>query len=158
MRHEVKRSILNIIGTSFSGCQELVVDKALQVMGSYSGNASCSIIGRRERCDPGLAAFVNAMSGNIFDYDDNHPSTIIHPVAPLFPSLLAQAEVHGTSGNELIRAFLIGGEIECRLGNAISPYHYARGWHITSTCGVFGSAFGVGAILKLKPDQFIFAL
>lgn len=157
MRHEVKRSILNIIGTSFSGCHELAVDKVLQVMGPCSGNGSCSIIGGGERCDPGLAAFANAMAGNIFDYDDNHPSTIIHPTAPLFPALLAHAEVHSISGNELIRAFLIGGEIECRLGNAISPYHYARGWHITSSCGVFGSAFGVGALLKLKADQFIFA-
>ena len=92
MRHEVKRSILNIIGTSFSGCHELAVDKVLQVMGPCSGNGSCSIIGGGERCDPGLAAFANAMAGNIFDYDDNHPSTIIHPTAPLFPALLAQAE------------------------------------------------------------------
>jgi len=157
VQHEVKRSILNIIGTSFSGCQELAIDKALQVMGPYSGNGSCSLIGRGERCDPGLAAFVNAMAGNIFDYDDNHPSTIIHPAAPLFPALLAQAEVRSISGNELIRAFLIGGEIECRLGNAISPYHYAQGWHITSTCGIFGAAFGIGALLRLNPKQFIFA-
>ena len=157
VQHEAKRSILNIIGTSFSGCHELVVDKALQVMGPYSGNGFCSLIGRGERCDPGLAAFVNAMAGNVFDYDDNHPTTIIHPAAPLLPAILAHAEAHSISGNDLLRAFLIGGEIECRLGNAISPYHYARGWHITSTCGVFASAFGVGALLKLKPDQFIFA-
>ncbi len=61
------------------------------------------------------------------------------------------------SGQSLLRAFIIGGEVECRIGNAMSPYHYARGWHITSTCGIFGAAFGVGSLLKLKPEQFLFA-
>jgi len=157
IRHEAKRSILNIIGTAFSGCQELAIDKALSVMTPYSGAAVSSLIGRPERCDPPLAAFVNAMAANIFDYDDNHPATIIHPSAPLFPALLAHSEAHSLSGEELLRAFIIGGEVECRLGNSVSPYHYARGWHITSTCGIFGAAFGVGALMKLKPRQFIFA-
>ncbi len=157
IRHEAKRSILNIIGTAFSGCREPAIDKALSVMTAYSGAAVSSLIGRPERYDPSLAAFVNAMASNIFDYDDNHPATIIHPAAPLFPALLAYSEVHSLSGEELLRAFIIGGEIECRLGNSISPYHYARGWHITSTCGIFGAAFGVGALLRLRPKQFIFA-
>jgi 2-methylcitrate dehydratase PrpD len=157
VQHEAKRSILNIIGTAFTGCREIAVEKALEVMGPYSGAATSSIIGRTERCDPLLAAFVNAMSANIFDYDDNHPATIIHPSAPLLPALLAHAEAQGVSGQSLLRAFIIGGEVECRIGNAMSPYHYARGWHITSTCGIFGAAFGVGSLLKLKPEQFIFA-
>jgi 2-methylcitrate dehydratase PrpD len=157
VRHEAKRSILNIIGTTFSGCHELAVDKVLHAMNPYSGNPVCSIIGRREKCDAQLAAFVNAMAANIFDYDDNHPATIIHPTAPLFPALLAYSESHAISGQDLIRAFIIGGEVECRIGNAISPHHYSRGWHITSTCGVFASAFGVGSLLKLSPEQFVFA-
>jgi 2-methylcitrate dehydratase PrpD len=155
--HEAKRSILNIIGTAFSGCREPAVDKAIRVMGPSSGAAVCSLIGRSERTDPQLASFVNAVSANIFDYDDNHPATIIHPSAPLLPALLAHAEAQRVSGQFLLRAFIIGGEVECRIGNAMSPYHYARGWHITSTCGIFGAAFGVGSLVRLNPEQFIFA-
>jgi len=158
IKHEAKRSILNIIGTTFSGCLEPAVNKALKVMYPYSGPAICGLLGRKERCDPLLASFLNAMAANIFDYDDNHPTTIIHPSAPLVPALLAHAETEKISGQELIRAFVIGGEIECRIGNAISPHHYAHGWHITSTCGVFGAAFGVGSLLKLSADRFLYAL
>ena len=157
VQHEAKRSILNIIGTAFSGCRQNAIDKSLAVMGPYSGAATSNLIGRRECCDPPLAAFINAMAANIFDFDDNHPSTIIHPSAPLVPALLAHSQAHNVSGQELMRAFIIGGEVECRIGNAVSPYHYARGWHITSTCGIFGAAFGVGALLRLTPEQFIFA-
>ena len=40
----------------------------------------------------------------------------------------------------------------CRIGNAVSPDHYARGWHITATCGVLGAALGV-ELLNLDADQ-----
>lgn len=158
VRQEAKRSILNILATCFSGCRETAVETALAVMAPFSAEGHCSLIGRRERCDPSLAAFLNAMAANIFDYDDNHPNTIIHPSAPLAPPLFALAEHRGCSGQDLLRAFVLGGEIECRLGNAVSPYHYARGWHITSTCGIFGAAVGVGALAGLNAQQLAWTL
>lgn len=158
VRHEAKRSILNILATSFSGCREPAVNKALAIMSPFSAGGRCSIVGRPDRTDPTLAAFLNAMAANIFDYDDNHPTTIIHPAAPLAPALFAIAEHQPCSGADLLRAFILGGEIECRIGNAISPDHYRRGWHITSTCGIFGAAIGVGAMVDLNADQFVWAL
>src|SRR5690606_2192183 len=95
---------------------------------------------RDQRTDARHAASLNAMSGNVFDFDDTHLPTIIHPTAPVAPALLALSQVRPVSGADLLLAFLVGLEIECRLGNAISPGHYQRGWHITATCGVFGSA------------------
>ncbi len=156
--HEAKRSILNIIATTFSGCQEPAVEKSLATLSPFSGIGKVSLVGRKERCDPALAAFLNAMAANIFDYDDNHPNTIIHPSAPLTPALFAFAEHRPVTGAALLRAFVLGGEIELRIGNAISPDHYARGWHITSTCGIFGAAVGVGALAGLSPQQDIWAL
>jgi len=44
-------------------------------------------------------------------------------------------------------------EVECRVGNAVSPGHYARGWHITSTCGVFGAAAACAKLLDLPASQ-----
>ncbi len=158
VRHEAKRSILNIFATAFSGCREPAVEKALATLMPFSGAGTVSLVGRSERCDPAFAAFINAMAANIFDYDDNHPTTIIHPAAPLAPALFAFAEQRPVSGLALLRAFVLGGEIECRLGNAVSPYHYARGWHITSTCGVFGAAVGAGALAGLSAQQFVWAL
>ena len=134
------------------------MDKALVAMTPFSSGGAVSLVGRPERCDPLLAAYLNAMAANIFDYDDNHPNTIIHPSAPLAPALFAFAEHRPVSGAALLRAFVLGGEIELRIGNAISPYHYARGWHITSTCGIFGAAVGVGALASLSPQRFVWAL
>jgi 2-methylcitrate dehydratase PrpD len=40
----------------------------------------------------------------------------------------------------------------------MSPSHYNKGWHITSTCGVFGAAAGTAKLLNLTAAQTIWAL
>ncbi len=62
------------------------------------------------------------------------------------------------SGARVLHAFILGAEIECRLGNAVSPGHYARGWHITATCGVFGAAAAGAKLLDLTAAQTAHAL
>jgi 2-methylcitrate dehydratase PrpD len=99
------------------------------------------------------AAFVNAIASNLLDYDDTHLDTVIHPAAPVAPALFALAEQRGLSGAAVLHAFLLGGEVECRIGNAVSPGHYARGWHITATCGVFGAAAGCAKLLGLSAER-----
>jgi 2-methylcitrate dehydratase PrpD len=58
----------------------------------------------------------------------------------------------------MLHAFVLGAEVECRIGNSVSPGHYARGWHITSTCGVFGSAVASAKLLGLNAEQTWHAL
>ena len=156
--HEAKRSLVNIFATALAGSREPAVEIALATMLPFSGEAGCSLVGRPERADAALAAFVNAMAANIFDFDDTHEATIIHPAATVFAALFARAEAAPCPGADLLRAFVVGGEVECRMGNALTPWHYARGWHVTSTCGVFGAAAGTGALLGLDAGRMLHAL
>jgi 2-methylcitrate dehydratase PrpD len=150
--HEGRRSLVNIVATGFAGCREPAIDKALRVLSPHSRDGDVALVGRPERVDLLLAAFLNAMAANIHDFDDTHPATVIHPSAPVAPALAALAQTCKTSGRALLAAFVAGAEAECRIGNAVSPSHYARGWHITSTCGAFGSAFGAAALLGLDAE------
>jgi len=158
VRHEGKRALINMLATAIAGCREPAVEIALATLTPFSGPPAATLIGRGERRDAALAAFVNAMAANIHDFDDTHPATIIHPTAAVAPALLALAETRPATGAEFLRAFLIGAEIECRLGLALSPGHYARGWHITATCGVFGAAAGAAALLGLDRERTVWAL
>ncbi|MBI1207156.1 MAG: MmgE/PrpD family protein [Azospirillum sp.] len=155
--HQAKRSLVNIFATALGGCRQPAIEVALTTLSPFSGPANASVVGRSQRGDAALAAFVNAMSANIFDFDDTHEATIIHPAATVFASLFAHAEAARAPGAAVLRAFVAGGEVECRIGNAISPSHYARGWHITSTCGVFGAAAAVGSLIRLSPHQMLHA-
>ncbi len=150
--HEAKRSILNFFATALGSSNDVAVTSALQVLTPFSGNRTSSIIGRSERLDALGAAFVNAISANLLDYDDTHLDTIIHPSAPVAAPVLALAQARNLSGRDVLTAFILGVEVECRIGNAVSPGHYARGWHITSTCGIFGAAAACAKLLGLSED------
>jgi len=156
--HEAKRSLLNYIGCALGGAHEPAVDKAIAALAPFATARDATLIGRRERSDVLHAAFFNAITGNVFDFDDTHLRTVIHPTAPVAPVLLAWAERSPLSGAVLLQAFALGVEVECRIGNAVSPGHYAHGWHITSTCGVFGAAAALGHVLGLDAQGMTYAL
>jgi 2-methylcitrate dehydratase PrpD len=158
LRHQGKRSLLNFIGCALGVAHSPPVDMAMRVLAPLSGPDRVTVIGRAERLDPLGAAFVNAIGGNLLDYDDTHLRTVIHPAAPVAPAALALGELRGLSGPDVLRAFILGAEVECRIGNAVSPGHYARGWHITSTCGVFGAAAAGAALLGLNAQQTAHAI
>ena len=153
LRHEAKRALLNYVGGALGVAANPVVDAASRVMQPFSGPERVTVIGRPERLDLMGASFVNAIAANLLDYDDTHMNTVMHPTAPVAAPLLALAEQRGLPGAALLHAFVLAVDIECRLGNAVQPDHYAHGWHITSTCGVFGAAAGCAKLLGLNAAQ-----
>jgi 2-methylcitrate dehydratase PrpD len=158
LRHEAKRSLLNFFGCALGVARTGPIETAVRVLRQFSGPAQASLIGRHERLDILSASFVNAVSANLLDYDDTHLNTVIHPTAPVAPAVLALAEERGYSGAAVLQAFILGAEVECRIGNGVSPGHYARGWHITATCGVFGAAAASAKLLGLPAAQIANAL
>jgi 2-methylcitrate dehydratase PrpD len=158
VRHEAKRSLLNYFATALSACYDPTIEKALRVYGAFSNSQQATIIGRAARTDVLTAAAMNTMAANVFDFDDTHIPTIIHPTAPVASPVFAWAQARVVTGAEALLSFIVGAEVECRIGNGVSPGHYARGWHITSTCGVFGAACASARLLGLTEQQSLWAL
>lgn len=134
IRREGRRAILNIAGCVVAGRS----DPAVEILG---------------RTFPGEDALLDAAAATAHDYDDTHLRTVIHATPPVAGALFALARERSISGAEFLHAFLLGMETTCRLGNTVTPGHYERGWHITSTCGVFGAAAAAGKVLGLSKDQ-----
>ncbi len=158
VRHEAKRSILNFFGTALGGSHDPATQAATAVLTRFTSKPEASLVGHTTRAGTLDAAFLNAIAGNVFDFDDTHYRTIIHPTAPISPALFALAERQRLSGTDLLHAFVLGVEIECRIGNAVSPGHYSRGWHITSTCGPFGSAAATAKVLGLDVERIVWTM
>src|SRR5262245_29715948 len=78
VRHEGKRSILNFIATALAGCREDAIEHTLASLMMFSKSGQAVVIGRTERVDALSAAFLNAASGNVLDFDDTHLRTVIH--------------------------------------------------------------------------------
>jgi len=158
VRKEGVRTLLNWVGVAIGGSHHQTVDIAVDALAPFSGPAQASLFGRRERFDIMNAAFINGVSSHIFDYDDTHLKTIIHPAGPVASAIVALSEMQPVSGKEFLNALVLGVETECRIGNAVYPNHYDVGWHITGTAGVFGSAAAVGKLLNLNEQQMVWAL
>jgi len=158
VRHQAKRSLINFFAVTLAGCRSRPIEIALGSLAGFSGGRQATVIGRTERLDALSAAFLNAACANVDDFCDTHVATVIHPTAPVAAALLACAELRAVSGPDLLLALILGNEVQARIGFAISPSHYNRGWHITSTCGVFGAAAGSGKLAALDARQMISAL
>jgi 2-methylcitrate dehydratase PrpD len=158
VRKEAHRTLLNWMGCAVGGSRHETLDAAIGALAPFSGPPQASVLGRRERLDVLHAALMNGISSHVFDFDDTHLKTVIHPAGPVVSGLLALAEHRPMSGTDFMHALVLGVEVECRIGNAVYPAHYDRGWHITGTAGVFGAAAACGRALGLSEQQMVWAL
>ena len=158
VKREGVRSILNWLGCAVGAARHEAVDCALEALLPFAGQSQASVLGREEKTDILHAALLNGISSHVFDFDDTHLPTIIHPSGPVASAIFALAEYIEVSGAELLHAFILGVEVECRIGNAVYPNHYDVGWHITGTAGVFGAAAAAGKLLGLNEQQMLWAL
>src|ERR1700687_1571371 len=144
-----KKSILDGLGLALAGSRAETGPLSRQYVknaGICGGKAT--IIGTAQKTSPRFAAFVNGVSIHADDFDDTQLATakdrvyglLVHPTVPVLPAALALAENGGVSGKDLMLAYHVGVEVECKIAEAIAPRHYQDGFHSTGTCGPFGSA------------------
>ena len=156
--HEAKRALLNYVGCAVGGSRHAAVEKALRALGPYSGKPNTRVLSRREMLDPMHASLMNGISSHVFDYDDTTPQNYAHPTSPLASALFAYASANPVNGRDFMNAFVLGFEVESRIGNAVYPAHYDAGWHITGTVGVFAAAAAIGRLIRLDTQQMVWAL
>jgi 2-methylcitrate dehydratase PrpD len=156
--HEAHRTLMNWVGCAVGAATHETAQAALAAVQLLQPAPQASVLGCSERVDMASAALVNGISSHTFDFDDTHLKTIIHPAGPVASAALALAEHTGASGRALIDALVLGIDVSCRVGNAMYPDHYDRGWHITGSTGTVGAAAACARLLKLDVQQTTMAL
>jgi len=155
--HHARRSLVNWFGCVLGGCRHEAVGAVLAALGDGGDRGSATVIGRGERVDVLLAALVNAVSGNVLDFDDTHARMVLHPSGPVASALFAFAESRPVSGAALLHAFVLGVEVEARvLDPQVAAYRFA--WSPTTTVGALGAAAAIGWLLGLDAQRMAWAL
>ena len=149
----VKKCVLDYFGCTLFATQ---TDMG-KIITSYcrkgnSGEASI-LPGFERRYNPANAALANGTCAHGFELDDVHTPSISHPGAVVIPAALALAEEKNLSGKKLIAAIAVGYEAMGRVGSTIAAAHIAKGFHPTSSFGVFGSAAACCSLLGLNARQ-----
>ena len=128
------------------------------MLGRQRQRGDALILGSAERIGALDAAMVNGIAAHAVDYDDMARNMGGHPSVPVVPVVLALGEGLGATGAQVLEAFIVGYEAECRLGRVVHPHHYEKGWHPTSTLGVFGAAAAAARLLGLAVERTATAL
>jgi 2-methylcitrate dehydratase PrpD len=113
------------------------------------GRAALVPSGERRRVED--AALVNGVSAHILDYDDVALGG--HPSAVLLPAILAVGQVSGSSGAQMLAAYLAGYEVWAELMcREPTPLH-EKGWHPTAVRGVVAAAAACAKLRRLPADR-----
>jgi 2-methylcitrate dehydratase PrpD len=150
--------ILDCLGCILSGSQ-IESGKAAKAAALQLNDAGeSSIFGTGNKTNPMMAALANGTAGHSQDYDDDHREGTQHSSVVVLPAVLALAEKYGKSGKDALLAYIIGSDVTIRAGEAFNGTSYYAGWHLTGTCGVFGSTAAAAKIMGLTVEQTVNAL
>lgn len=162
-----KKSILDGLGLALSGSVAKsgeLVRRHLADIGADHGGAT--VIGSDKKVPARFAAFCNGVGIHADDYDDTQLAVakdrvyglLTHPTAPALPAAIALGETTGASGADVMLAYHLGVEVECKIAEAINPRHYQHGFHATATCGTFAAASAAGRLMGLDLETMQRAL
>jgi 2-methylcitrate dehydratase PrpD len=147
-RAAAARALLDTVGVTLAGAAEPAA-RIVQRVVAKDGAGPCRVLGTTLRSSAANAALANGTAAHALDYDDMCFVSLAHPSAPLVASALAAAELASAPGHALLDAYVVGFELEGRLGRVMNPRHYQRGWHCTSTLGTIGAAAAASRLLGL---------
>ena len=133
---------------------------------SATAGGPAMVAGTSIKASASLAALANGVAAHALDYDDTQLSStpdriyglMTHPTSPVLAATLAVGQEMGASGKDVITAFSTGFEVECKIAEAIDPYHYVRGMHSTGSLGIFGATAAAAKLLGLDVEQTRIAL
>jgi 2-methylcitrate dehydratase PrpD len=156
-RAAAARAVLDTVGVTLAGASEPAARIVAQVA-TPDPTGPCGVLGTRARGIAVAAALANGTAAHALDFDDMCFVSLAHPSAPLVAAALAAAELVDAPGRALLDAYIVGFEIEGRLGRTMNPRHYERGWHCTSTLGTIGAAAAASRLLGLDADAAAHAI
>jgi 2-methylcitrate dehydratase PrpD len=148
-RQRASIAFIDTCGVMLAGAGEPAA-RIAQSLAADEATGDCRVVGTAIATSPALAAFANGVAAHALDYDDMCFVSLAHPSCVLVPALLAAGEIVGANARTLLDAYVVGFEIECRLGVVMNPRHYhQRGWHCTSSIGTIGAGAAVARVLSL---------
>lgn len=144
--HHAKRAVIDWFSALYPGTRVAPATLLAAAHAAELGVGRSSLPGFATTAFPALAAWINGSASHTVEFDDIFKDAVYHPGCPTIAAALALAEDRGLSGEQLLRAVVVGYEVSTRIGVAVQPSHY-RYFHTTGTVGSFGAAAAGAALL-----------
>jgi len=158
VRARAKHLILDALGIALASTQWDFARVTLAGLRELAGpGGDVPVIGQGQNLPLRDAVAMNALLVHGLDYDDTHPAGVIHASASVLPTALGLGARLGSSGQELLGAYILGMEINARLGAATKGGFHQIGFHPTGLIGVFGCTLVAARLLALDAGRAVSA-
>lgn len=159
---KAKACIVDNLGLAAGGRDSRAAVAVHQTLMELGGAREATVLTHRLHMPAHMAAFVNGTMCHSNDFTDTILKTVIHCGPVVVPAAIAMCERQKLGGRALVLLVVLGYEIAGRVAAAINSkpamVHHKKGFHATSTCGVFGAAAIAARALGLSPAQTASAL
>lgn len=158
VRQKARYLLLDYIGGMIPGNEEDMARVLDGYISKVSGPAESRLIGTGKKAGAMWAGLYNGAVGHLIDMDDIHWPSVTHCGVNIWSSALAMAEKVHATGRETLTAAIAGYEVALRIGIAVEPDHYIRGYNPSGTIMTFGAAVVAAKLLKLDVEKTAHAL
>ena len=146
---------LDSLGLGLASHTQDYAAPSLAGIAAAGASGECTVIGDERRLAPRDAALANGLLIHGLDYDDTHPTSIVHPSVVGLPAALAIGEQIDASWTDVLTAYAIGVEASIRIGAAVKGGFHHAGFHATGIVSHFGAALAAGKLLGLTEAQLV---
>ena len=156
VRTRAKHLILDALGIAIACTQWDFARITLAGLRELAGSGGdVPVIGCGQSLPLRDAVAMNALLVHGLDYDDTHPAGVIHSTASILPAALGLATRLDGSGQDLLAAYILGMEVNTRLGAAAKGGFHQVGFHPTGLIGVFGCTLVAARLLGLDAERAV---
>lgn len=113
--------------------------------------AGSVVVGQSTRYSSEASALLNGAFAHSDDFDDTNATGTVHPGSVVIAAVLSV--VGNESGADLMTALVAGYEVTARVGKALGPTAYDRGFHPTALAGIFGAIAAVASLHRMSASE-----
>ena len=150
-----KTGFIDCIGTMIAGRNEDVTATLLAALEPLPPGAVKLWFGERQT-SASEAALIMGVAAHALDYDD--VALRGHPSAALVPAILAVGQELGSTGAQMLDAYVAGYEVWAELVGRETDMHHMKGWHPTNIFGAIGASAACAVLRKLDAREAGYAL
>ena len=141
-----------IATSTLPSCQPVV-----DLLKDIGGSGNCTVIGHPMRTSVIYAALANGTIGHGDEVDSTGQYGTGHYAASAVPTVLTLGQDLGASGEDVVRALVLGAEVAARLQSTLFK-HATRDLFYASVSGALGCAVNAGVLLGLDAIQLEYAM
>jgi 2-methylcitrate dehydratase PrpD len=144
-----KQRILDTIGCLVAGYSGGISEEIRDYVLAHGGRPEATLLPGGQKTTAALVGLAHATYIHGLELSDAAPRGTAHPGNEIIPVVLALAERLGLGGAAIIPAVVAGYEVEIRIGRALFPSAFYRGWWTPGLLGAIGPAVAAGHMMGL---------